>query len=622
MKRFAVSLIGILIILSASTLFAQQNKPAAQPAQKPAATSKAQATPSVGDKAKSGDKAAPGSEAKKPEAKPENKSSDKKAKDKSAEQPGKKLQVLPDKSNDMYANNTAEELLNMAADAKLVAKSSRDLNKVIDMCKAAEKKGLPAESKEFCRALRLSSQLQRGMSMGETLLSFANVPGQLPPRWEQYRTTILQDLNEVLKEDPEQCGAQLIVGRLHMLPPGNEKIAIKALDLAIKYSTEEPVILAEALKSRAELEKDDQKREELLKQALPLVKDNATVYNAIAKHWISVKRFDKALDSAQRAVKIEPKSLEYKRTLAIVLAGLGKYDEAEKNYLMSQDNMANPLFTQIEEAQFLASIHKEDKAIAIFDRLIEKQPISVLYYYRAIIYLGMKDYKKAMNDINQCLSKDMKMEEAIRLKAVIYLQQEKYDDSIRIIETLKNQNPNDLSLVSQLAYAYSKKGDIDTALKILSEKLATEKEKDNIELLRCKGDILLMYGRWADTIATYETILKKDPKESGVLNNYSWLLSTSPDKSVRNGKKSLEFALKAAELTYYAEAHILSTLGSAYAELGQFDNAHKWSNKAVEIATRERHERLDDLKKEAESYKSKKPWREVPEKLRNTTKQK
>ncbi|MDD3585583.1 MAG: tetratricopeptide repeat protein, partial [Thermoguttaceae bacterium] len=484
-----------------------------------------------------------------------------------------------------------------------------------------EKKGLSPESNELCRALRLSSQLQRGISMGEVLLSRAKSPDQLPPSWEKIRTSILQDLNEVLKEDPEQPGAQLIAGRLHMLPPGNEKIAMKALDLAIKYAAEEPIILAEALKSRAELEKNDQKREALLKQALPLIKDNATIYNAIAAHWISVKRFDKALEAAERAVKIEPGSFEYKRTLALALAGLGRYDEAEKTYRLSQDNMTNPLLTQIEEAQFLASIRKPDKAIAIFTELINKHGITTLYYYRAIIYLSTKNYKKALNDINQCLSKDTQMTEAIQLKAMIYLQQENYEDAIRILETLKNRNPKDMSFVCQLAYAHAKKGDIDQSLKILSEQLSKEKEKDNVELLRCKGDILLMYGRWADTVATYDTILKKDPKDSGILNNYSWLLSTSPDKSVRNGKKSLEFALQAAELTYYAEAHILSTLGAAYAELGQFDTALKWSNKAVEIATREQHDRLDDLKKEAESYKAKKPWREVPEKLRDKTKQ-
>lgn len=631
MKRLAVSLICVLITICCANLPAQEKKPVAPPVKK-AETSKpekdAKESPVKPGEKQSTDQAKKTTPAPNPPKKAEKNSgtkvtdkktevpADKKA-EKSSSQKKSKDQSSLVKAEGEFARNSGDELLNMATDAKLTASSLRDLNKVIVLCQQAEKKGLSPENKDFCRQLRLSAQLQRGMAVGKLFLSDNMTLAQLPPNWEKHRTQILQDLNEVLKEDPEQPAAQLIVGRLHMLPPGNEQAAIQALDLAIKYALEEPVVLAEALKFRAELEKDDFKKEELLKRALPLTKDNASIFNAIAAHWISVKRFDKALEAAERAIKIEPDSLVYKRTRAYSLAGLGRFDEAEKCYSSAVDQGGNPLMTQVETAQFLAAIHKEDKALAIYDELINKYPIPVLYYYRAMIRLSQKDYKKAMNDVNQCLRLDMKMNEAIQLKGMVYLQQEKYEDAIRIFETLKNQNPNDLSCVCQLAYALAKKGDVDQALKTLTQRLAKEKEKDNPELLRCKGDIELMYGRWAETIVTYEIILKKHPKDSGVLNNYSWLLSTSPDKVVRNGKKSLEYALKAAELSYYAEAHILSTLGAAYAELGQFDNALKWSKKAVEIATRERHERLDDLKKECESYKAKKPWREIPEKLRD-----
>ena len=125
-----------------------------------------------------------------------------------------------------------------------------------------------------------------------------------------------------------------------------------------------------------------------------------------------------------------------------------------------------------------------------------------------------------------------------------------------------------------------------------------------------------MFGKWKETIATYQQILKLRPNDSGVLNNYSWLLSTSTDDSVRNGKLALTYAEKASKLTWNGEAHILSTLAAAYAELGNFEKAKEWSAKAVVLAEREKHDRLDDLKKELESYKQKKPWREVPEMLR------
>ena len=59
--------------------------------------------------------------------------------------------------------------------------------------------------------------------------------------------------------------------------------------------------------------------------------------------------------------------------------------------------------------------------------------------------------------------------------------------------------------------------------------------------------------------------------------------------------------------------HILSTLAAAYAEIGDFENAVKWSTKSVNLGKEEEHEQQEQLEKELESYKASKPWREKQE---------
>ncbi|MBQ2849212.1 MAG: hypothetical protein IJE77_01915, partial [Thermoguttaceae bacterium] len=104
-----------------------------------------------------------------------------------------------------------------------------------------------------------------------------------------------------------------------------------------------------------------------------------------------------------------------------------------------------------------------------------------------------------------------------------------------------------------------------------------------------------------------------NPADSGVLNNYAWLLATCPDDKLRDGKRALEMAVSACEITFYAEAHILSTLASAHAELGDFEKAREWARKAVELGEKEKHESLDNLKAELAAYEEDKPWRETSE---------
>ena len=122
------------------------------------------------------------------------------------------------------------------------------------------------------------------------------------------------------------------------------------------------------------------------------------------------------------------------------------------------------------------------------------------------------------------------------------------------------------------------------------------------------ADAYLNLGKQAEAIADYEKAIKLEPKEEGVLNNLAWVLATSPDAKLRDGKRAIQLATQACELSDYKLAYILSTLAAAYAESGDFQKAIQWSSKAVEIGDKD-HD--TSLKKELESYKAGKPWREL-----------
>jgi tetratricopeptide (TPR) repeat protein len=146
----------------------------------------------------------------------------------------------------------------------------------------------------------------------------------------------------------------------------------------------------------------------------------------------------------------------------------------------------------------------------------------------------------------------------------------------------------------------------EKAIAIYSQLL--DKDSKFWQALRGRGDAWLGLGKHAEAIADYEKAYKIRPNDSGLLNNFSWVLSTSPFDKLRNGKRALEMAKKACQLTDYKQAHILSTLAAAYAELGDFKTAIEWSQKAVAAG---KEDQKEALARELATYKEGKPVREL-----------
>ena len=94
----------------------------------------------------------------------------------------------------------------------------------------------------------------------------------------------------------------------------------------------------------------------------------------------------------------------------------------------------------------------------------------------------------------------------------------------------------------------------------------------------------------------------------GMLLGLAWLLATAPDDKVRDGKRAVELAKTACELTEHKNGGYLDTLAAAYAEAGDFKNAVEWQEKAIKAGDMPIKD-MDAAKKRLELFKNKKPYR-------------
>lgn len=91
----------------------------------------------------------------------------------------------------------------------------------------------------------------------------------------------------------------------------------------------------------------------------------------------------------------------------------------------------------------------------------------------------------------------------------------------------------------------------------------------------------------------------------------AWIMATSPQSDLRDGRAAVEMARKAAALAKHKDPRNLDTLAAAYAEMAQFSKAISTENEAIALAQE------DDQKREYQSrlklYQARSPFRVLPE---------
>jgi drug/metabolite transporter (DMT)-like permease len=112
-------------------------------------------------------------------------------------------------------------------------------------------------------------------------------------------------------------------------------------------------------------------------------------------------------------------------------------------------------------------------------------------------------------------------------------------------------------------------------------------------------------------LRSFEQAIRLGTKNGAAYNSAAWILSTSKDNSLRDGKRALEWSRQANQLTGYQDPSFIDTLAAAHAEVGEFDEAVRQQQRALDFPQFSwRHG--PGAKKRLELYKENKPYRAVP----------
>lgn len=101
------------------------------------------------------------------------------------------------------------------------------------------------------------------------------------------------------------------------------------------------------------------------------------------------------------------------------------------------------------------------------------------------------------------------------------------------------------------------------------------------ELYESKARSCIDYGRYDEAKKSLEQAVHLQPSDPTTLNDLAWMLATSKDPRVRNGRRAVSIATKACALSNWKNAFSIDTLAAACAQAGNFADAVKYQQLAI-----------------------------------------
>jgi tetratricopeptide (TPR) repeat protein len=337
-----------------------------------------------------------------------------------------------------------------------------------------------------------------------------------------------------------------------------------------------------------------------------LYKNGTSVeYINLAKEFISKNEHQKALESCNKAIEVNPKSNEAYFYKANAYLSQNEPEKAIENY-----KKAIELSPKNDQAYYNIGIayrmlEQHEKAIENYKKAIELNPKnSQAYCNIGIIYNEIEQFDQALENLEQAIKLDSNDDKAYGTIGLVFNNIKQFDKALENIQQAIKLNPNVEQHYNNLGIAYG--GLKQFEKEIESYKKAIEVKPKYDKAFLNMGITYQELNNYEKAIESYKKAIELNPKDNQAYYNmgnaYNELKQY--EKAIESYKKAIELNPK-LDQAYY-------NMGIAYNELKQYEKAIESYKKAIELNPKKdeayynmgiAYGMLEQYEKEIESYK-------------------
>jgi cytochrome c-type biogenesis protein CcmH/NrfG len=220
--------------------------------------------------------------------------------------------------------------------------------------------------------------------------------------------------------------------------------------------------------------------------------------------------------------------------------------------------------------------------------------------------LRNRDYSDSIAIWRQCIANNPSHPRPYRILADVYAK-ESPQVSIQFYQEGLAKNPDWAWMWIDLGNVHVKRHNFAAAAEAYER--AAQVQPRLIEPHLNLSRLRMKLGDWRGALAAAEQAVALKPKDAKGLKQLAWLLTTSADDGVRDGKRALAILATIPQRADRVDIQYLEVLSAAHAEAKQFDEAVTIAERALAEARKIKSRRIDEFAERVELYRSRQPMR-------------